>query len=294
MNSPITKLLCLALLAGLGTAATASEAIDRTLDMRADGLVRVDNVAGRVEFQAWDRPQVRVSGEAGDDVEEVEISSDSLGVQIRVRNREGVRRIDGTDLLLQIPVTASVEARTVSADLLLSGNRGGNVLLKSVSGDIEVAATPLRIDIKSVSGDIEFEGGTQRSSVETVSGDIVLRGLEGELRVSTVSGDVALESTALERGGFESVSGDLSLRLALAEGGRLTCDSLSGNIKLRLPASQEGRFDAQSFSGKIRSDFGDSQEVKRGPGVRLEYRQGEKGAEIRLESFSGDIEIRGD
>ena len=294
MNSPIAKLLCLVLLAGPVAAALAGEAIDRTLDMPADGLVRVENVAGRVEFQTWDQARVRVSGEAGDDVEEVEVSSDSLGVQIRVRNREGVRRIDGTELVLQVPVTASIEARTVSADLILTGSRGENVLLKSVSGDIEVEASPVRIDINSVSGDVEFEGSAKRSSVETVSGDIILRGLEGELRVSTVSGDVALESSAMERAGFESVSGDLSLRLAVADGGRLTCDSLSGNIKLRLPATQQGRFDAQSFSGEIRSDFGRAQDVSRGPGSQLDYRQGQKDAEIRLESFSGDIEIRSD
>jgi len=32
--------------------------------------------------------------------------------------------------------------------------------------------------------------------------------------------------------------------------------------------------------------------VSRGPGVTLQHREGDSGAQIRLETFSGDISIR--
>jgi len=272
--------------------AAHAEEIDRTLEMSEDGLVSVENVAGTVEFVTWDRAEVQVRGEAGRSVEEVEISSTSGGVQVRVVNRKGERRVDGTDLQLRIPEAASVEAETVSADITLKGSRGERVNLNSVSGDLEVEASPQRIDVQSVSGDVEFEGSVTRSSFETVSGEIVIVGASGEVRANTVSGDVTLEAGEVAQGRFEAVSGDLILSLSLADGGRLACDSMSGDVRLSLPSSQQAEFTAQSFSGSIHTDFGKSAQVSKGPGVMLEHRAGENGAKIRLESFSGDISIR--
>lgn len=274
-------------------AAVCGEEIDQTLAMPAGGLVAVENVAGTVEIATWDHAEVQIRGEAGSSVEEVEIASTSSGVQVRVVNRKGEHRVDGTDLQLRVPETANIEVETVSADLSLRGSRGETVVLRTVSGDLEVEATPKRIDLHSVSGDVEFEGAVARSSFETVSGEITIVGAAGEISANTVSGDVTLEAAGeVTQGRFEAVSGDLILSLSLAAGGRLACDSMSGDIKLSLPSAQQAEFTAQSFSGDIHSDFGDSVRVSRGPGVMLEHREGDNGAKIRLESFSGDISIR--
>lgn len=260
--------------------------------MPANGLVQVENLAGSIEFSTWDRPEAQIRGEAGDGVEEVEITATSNGVQIRVHNRKGHRHIDGTELYLRIPETASIEADSVSADISVTGNRGESILLNTVSGDIEINASPQQLELHSVSGDVEFEGSTKRSSVETVSGEIVLIGPEGEVSVSTVSGDVSLEAGEVARGKFESVSGDLTLTLSVGDSGRLSCDSMSGDVMLRLPASQQAEFTAQSYSGDLNSEFGKSTRVSRGPGIVLQHREGDNGAQIRLETFSGDISIR--
>jgi DUF4097 and DUF4098 domain-containing protein YvlB len=272
--------------------AVCGEEIDRTLDMPADGLIAVENVAGTVKFTTWDRAAVQIQGETGSSVQEVEINSTSRGVEVRVVNRKGEHRVDGTDLRLHIPVNADVEAETVSADISLEGSRGESVVLHTVSGDLEVAAEPQRVDLHSVSGDIEFEGGVARSSFETVSGEITIVGASGEISANTVSGDVTLEAGEVSQGRFEAVSGDLILALSIADGGRLACDAMSGDIQLSLPSSQKAEFTAQSFSGSIHTDFGNSTRVSKGPGVMLEHREGENGAKIRLESFSGDISIR--
>lgn len=290
-NRLVPAMLCLLALS-IPFAAFCGEEIDQTLAMPADGLVAVENVAGTVEIEAWDRDEVRVRGEAGKSVERVEVNSTSSGVEVRVINRKGDHRVDGTELDLRVPQRASIEIETVSADISLTGSRGESVILRTVSGDLEVAANPQRVDLHSVSGDVEFEGTVSRSSFETVSGEITVVGATGEISANTVSGDVTLEAGEVAQGRFEAVSGDLMLSLALADGGRLACDSMSGDIRLKLPASQQAEFTAQSFSGSIHTDFGDSVGVSRGPGVMLEHRAGDNGAKIRLESFSGDISIR--
>jgi DUF4097 and DUF4098 domain-containing protein YvlB len=270
----------------------SAESLNETREMAANGRVIVENMAGSVKFSVWDKAKIEISGELGDDVEKVEISESAKGIHVRVHHKPDIRRIEDTNLYLRIPVKASVEVESVSADIDVDGSEGDSIVINTVSGDVDADAAPQRLEIHSVSGDVEFEGQTSRSMVETVSGEISLRGVSGEVNVSTVSGDVSLIADEVDRARFESVSGDMKLDLAVNDGGRLTSDSMSGDLVLRLPAKQQASFTAQTFSGDIRSDFGDAARGSNGPGSVLEYDEGNNGASIRLESFSGDIHIR--
>ena len=280
-----------AVLMTFGSAALAEE-IDSTHEIPADGLVQVENLAGSVEFRTWDKAEVRITGRVADDVEKVEIETTSNGLRVEVRNKRNQRRVDPTHLELTVPVGASIEAEGVSADLMVEGSRGETIMLNTVSGDVEVEAESQRVELASVSGDVDFEGLAGRIKVESVSGDLSLEGIEGEVEASTVSGDMSVRGGVIDRARFESVSGDIMVALALADDGRLAGDSMSGNFRLRLPAGQEASFTAQSYSGNIQSDFGEVENVSRGPGSTLKTQLGENGARIRLETFSGDITIR--
>ena len=276
----------------LPSAAFAGTDIDQTVSMASDGLVQVENLAGRVEFTAWDRDEAQVRGEAGDSVEEVIIRETSSGVLVKIRNRKNERNMDGTDLYLRIPAKASIEAEGVSSDFTVRGSKGATITISTVSGDVEVEADAERVDLNSVSGEVELTGSAKRVNTESVSGDVTLYGVEGEVRASTVSGDLLAEGENLSRGQFETVSGDMVLSVAVADDGRLSCDAMSGDVKLRLPASQHATFNAQSYSGSIRSDFGKVVSVSRGPGSMLDEQVGNNSARIRVETFSGDITIR--
>lgn len=286
------KVLAVALAIMLPPAVFADTEIDQTISMPVDGLVQVENLAGRVEFSAWDRNEAQVRGKAGDSVEEVIIRETANGVLVKIRNKKNERNMDDTELYLRIPIGASIEAEGVSSDFTVRGSEGSSIALNTVSGDLEVEAEADRIELGSVSGDVEFSGVAQRVIAEAVSGDVTLYGAEGEVRASTVSGDLSLEGDGMSRGQFETVSGDVTLSVAVAEDGRLSCDAMSGDVKLRLPATQEARFNVQSYSGSIRSDFGKVVSVSKGPGSMLDEQVGNNGARIRVETFSGDITIR--
>ena len=111
------------------------------------------------------------------------------------------------------------------------------------------------------------------------------------MRISTVSGDVELSGTRVDRGRFETVSGDLLMSLDVTDGGNVNVQSMSGDVRLQLPADQQAYFNAQTFSGDIRSVFGEVREGSHGPGKSFSHREGNNGATIKLESFSGDIRI---
>jgi DUF4097 and DUF4098 domain-containing protein YvlB len=266
--------------------------VNEMREMAADGRVIVENIAGSIEFSVWDEAKIEISGELGDDVERLEITESADGVHVRVHHKSNLSRVDDTDLYLKVPVAASVEAESVSADIDVDGSKGESIVVNTVSGDVDADASPQRIEVHSVSGDVEFEGAASRTSIETVSGEITVSGVSGEINVSTVSGDVSLKTLDVDRGRFESVSGDMKLELAIGDGGRLSSESMSGDLVLRLPSTQQASFVAQTYSGDIRSDFGETARGSSGPGSILEYREGNNGTSIRLESFSGDIHIR--
>lgn len=271
--------------------ALAEGDVEEVRPLAADGHVWVENNFGEIVIQAWDREEIRISGYMSDDVRELEIRESGSGIRVRVDYHDR-RHIDGASLAITVPAGASVEAESVSGDIEAEGLRGEALELRTVSGDLEVAAEPQRLTLVSVSGDIDFTGTASRVEVESVSGEVELSGVDGEIRATTVSGDVTVAGgKSIQSGKFEAVSGDVELDVALAAGGRIIVSSMSGDIDLYLPRDQEAEFFAETFSGDIDTDFGRETNASRGPGSRLEYRQGGSGAVIKLNSFSGDVAV---
>ncbi len=283
--------LVIALLALAPLAALAGQAVDERWDIDANATISIENIAGEIVVQGWDKNEAHLTGELGKSVEELEIDASNSSLRIEVINRN-VRNIDSTELKLMVPRGASVDISAVSADVDVSGLDNEKLTASSVSGDVEVNASSKRVSIESVSGDVEFEGQTQRISAESVSGDIDLSGIAGDIEATTVSGDMELQADAIENAKLETVSGDITVKGEISGNGKLTAESMSGDVVIIMPASQIGLFKAQSFSGRIYTDFGSVSHAKHGPGSHLKHVEGSGGAEVRVESFSGNIKLK--
>ena len=273
--------------------ALAGQTVDERWDIDANATISIENIAGEIVVKGWDRNEAHLTGELGKSVEELKISASSSSLQIEVVNRSE-RNVDSTELKLMVPKGANVDISAVSADVDVTGLDNEKLTASSVSGDVEVNATSQRISIESVSGDVEFSGQTHRISAESVSGDIDLSGISGEIAATTVSGDVDLQTGPIESAKLETVSGDIVVNGEISDNGKLRAESMSGDVVIILPASQIGLFKAQSFSGRISTDFGSVSHAKHGPGSHLKHVEGSGGAEVRVESFSGNIKLKHD
>ena len=218
--------------------------------------------------------------------------------------------LHGDDLVVDgaVPLAVGVgpagEHRVALADIGREGELGVAVGGRSavgvldgcgaVAGDIDVKAASRRVSIETVSGDLEFSGDTSRISAETVSGDMNLSGIAGEIEATTVSGDMELQAGLVDSVKLETVSGDVTTVAEVSGNGKLSAESMSGDVTILLPASQDGLFRAQSFSGRISTDFGSVEQARHGPGSHLKYLAGSNGAEVRVESFSGNIRLKHD
>ncbi len=293
----LALLACMAASPLVSTPAQAATPINQTRPMEANGRIDIENLKGRIQVRAWDKPQVRISGSLGKGVEQfvVEGSAQHLTVQVRYPRRSSDRNTEPTDLILDVPRGVDLEIDGVSADISVMGTAGSSLDIESVSGDVTVGAAPREASIESVSGDVRAVLHSRKVDVESVSGDISVRGrLTGEIDVETVSGDVWIDSErqTVRRVSFASVSGDADIRVALADGGSIKTESVSGDTTLHLPKSLSARVRGKSFSGDLNIPGSKVIKTKYGPGSSVEHRYGSGSGEITIENFSGDTELR--
>lgn len=299
MTRPLPFLAPLLLVAG---AALAGTPIEQTRAVSANARIDVSNVKGTVSVSAWDRAEVAITGTLGDGARGLEVdgTADRLTIKVQGPSRQGWfswgsdTRMGDTDLVLKVPATASMKIDVVSADVTLDGVAGRLLEVGSVSGKLRLDTGADELGISSVSGNIELVGSASRAHLETVSGNIRTRGLGGQIKFDTISGDIDADNGAYREIGAGSVSGDISLRGKPASGARVDVDTMSGDVRLYLPADASTRLRAESFSGRIRSDFGEVQQASRGSGSRLDASAGGGDGQVKINTFSGDVEIRRD
>jgi DUF4097 and DUF4098 domain-containing protein YvlB len=295
---PSLKLIGAALLAAAITPAAqaASRPVDQKVAAGATGTVEIINVAGNVDLQGWDRPEVAVTGTVGDDVDRIELTASGTHVTMRVVEKKlsmGWGKDAGARLVVHVPAKSMLDVSLVSADLQLSGLQGDGHI-QSVSGDIRGEAGGNSLELTTVSGDVQLTArNAHELRMKTVSGDLMLTGPGGEVAFTTVSGDGHLELGAVSRLRLESVSGDMLIKGALAANGQVEASSVSGDVQLEFAGVPDADFELTAFSGDLRSCLANAQPVKEkyGPESKLNFRSGKGGGRVRVDTKSGDVSV---
>ena len=285
----------LALLVGTALPAWAATPIDQTRPLDARGTVEIDNQKGRIQVRTWDRPEVQVRGSLGNGVERLRIEGGGPRLEVKVEYPRNSNRSEPSILVLMVPTLASLEIESVAADVDVAGVAGRSLEIDSVSGSITAIGAPQEVEIDSVSGDQRLNLNSRMVGLDSVSGAVALRGrIVGEISVETVSGEIEIDSRggSVRRLDSSSVSGDATIATGLVEGGRISAESVSGNIRITAPRNLSARVTGESFSGDLSAPSASIQRAKYGPGASFEHRYGEGRGQIRLETFSGDAELR--
>jgi hypothetical protein len=231
-----------------------------TFEIRAASEADADRI--------FDRIRLRVTEGSGSlEIDEPREGAGGLGSLIRLFGGSG--RVDGI-VAVEAPAGCDLRYDGVSADVTATGFRGVQQY-RSVSGDLVLEGVAGELRVKGVSSDVSLRasGAVPALEINTVSGDVsAVAPQVGQLRVVTVSGDVEIEAALADGPGHrvETVSGDLSLGVA----GGLTVEvrGLSTDVDIRLPHRAEGSRD------------------------RRRYVIGGGGPDVLFSSMSGDIEVR--
>jgi len=274
--------------------AMARQSIDETRPASTDVRIHVENVTGDIMVTGWDRQQMHITGSLGDKAEKLAIDGDKNRWNVEVKYPRKYQDRPPTKLILHVPHGARLDLESVSADIDVQKISGKSLRSKSVSGDIKVSSSSHQISLQSVSGDVHAEGKTVDSEFESVSGDITVSGARDEVSLSTVSGDVLLEAGELSHGKFDTVSGNLILKLGIGPEAGIKIESMSGDVRLSLPKKVSARIRAETFSGDIRAPHGDIHKSRHGPGASWKYTAGNGDGEVTIHTFSGDITLHQD
>jgi len=295
-----TTAALVALTLALPAEAADGRSVDEHRAADPQGQVEIINVSGHIDVVGWDKPELEVAGTLRADVDRLDVTTAGSRTTVRavLKNMPGTHVGIGSGdsnaiLVMHVPLKSTLVASLISADLTVKDLQG-NQEIHTVSGDV-TTATAREARIRTVSGDIRLtaENESQLLEVATVSGDVHVTGGNGEIRVNTVSGDGVLSLGTLSRVNLKTVSGDYTVKLALAPDGRLEAQSVSGGFTLEFTGSlPPAEFDLQSFSGTLTTCFGKKPVSEGyGPGSRLSFREGAATAQVRIDTKSGDVSV---
>jgi hypothetical protein len=210
-----TTMMALAWVVAGSTAANAQQEDFRWSGRVAEGAgVRVQGISGSVRAELASGSEVEVVARTrGPDAARVRVAVEETASGITVcavhpgssgegsclgsgsRGRDGERYEASVDFTVRVPAGVRLSAALVEGPVTATGLRGP-VDVSTVSGDIRVSSTG-PVTANSVSGAIDATMGAVRdrgSSFNTVSGNITLRvasGVGAQVSVNTLSGAIA-------------------------------------------------------------------------------------------------------
>jgi len=276
-----------------------SRSINESRQVKADAEVRIDNLAGTVKVQGWDKNEVRVSGTLGAEVEKLQIEGGETSLDIKVvlpHHSHGDEDCSTcADLQIQVPKGSRIEVSTVSADVEAAGLTG-QVQFGTVSGNATVNSSASRISMRTVSGDVTVVGSAKGAGIDvnSVSGTMRVSDVDGSVDAENVSGDTKVVSRHLANLKLSATSGNLTFEGVPLKGGNYDINNVSGDVVLAVGSSPDARFDVSSFSGDIDNSFGPkpTRVSKYSPGMELHFTSGNAGATVVARTLSGDVHLQ--
>jgi DUF4097 and DUF4098 domain-containing protein YvlB len=274
--------------------AADGRAYSEHLSASPSGSVQIDNVAGSVTVNGWDKPEVDIQGQLGAMVERVDVSHTADHIVIKVILPQILNHMSGggADATLQvhIPMNSTLEVSTVSAPISIDGLDKAS-RLHSVSGDIRAGLAGADEEVNSVSGNVYVSGNPTLSTLRTstVSGTVFLTHGVGDISAHTVNGKLDLAVDGAKGVDVGSVSGAVAFRGHLLPDAHLKATAVDGKLSVQVSADAGFTYDIATFGGSIHTCFG--AQSGSGPVSGQVGTNGPGHATVHLSSLRGPIDF---
>jgi len=286
-RTPAALVALVFLLVGTSSVAVGQESIERGYPVDAGMRLKLWVPAGSVRLRAWDLDSLHIRGT----VDGGELFLGGARGAWKLMVESGGDDMVPAELDIRLPRGAQVSVKTVTATIVASDVSGW---FNSVSGDVILDGTTRHLEAETLDGDIAIDGRSPRLSARTGSGTIKVEGLFQDVRASSVSGGISILNKLVDRGRFESVSGDIRYRGHFAPESAVEFDSHAGTITLVMPDNVAGHFRFTTITGTIENTFSDDRPTPRpeGVGEDLEFTVGGAATGVVIRSFKGTIRLR--
>ena len=278
----------LATIAGgiLAAALAAAPQTDTTFTVQPGARLEVRNTGGDITVRTWDRNSVRIEAEHSSRTE-VDVESSGTVVRVQARSRYGPANI--VDYRITVPASMSVDLSGMYSEIDVQGAQG-DVAAQSVQGGITVRGGR-GVSARSVQGEVLVEGAQGQVRAGSTSEDVRVVGASGEVYTETVSGDIYLERITSGRVEAATVSGDVYYDGTIQPRGRYSFVTHSGDVVASVPEGADATISIATLGGDVDASFplpsrGDDL------GRRFSYTLGSGSAQVEMETFNGDVELR--
>ena len=250
-------------------------------------LVKAWNSAGTIRFVGWDKDSIVMRGRVPKSRHTLFTGTDSA-MKVGLEPKWGGTDTARADLVVYLPRRATVSAKSIIGDIAATDVSGW---FYSVSGSIRLSGSVSSATVESMSGNLDLDVATPWIKAQTGNGHLLLRGAAQDADLSTVSGTLSVASSAVLRGQFSSVSGEIQYAAAPAPGGIFEFSNHSGGVDLLLPASTSATLALSSITGAIANGFTRIRPVATAPhAVRITLGNG--AAQMTVRTFKGVIRLR--
>lgn len=268
----------------------AQEPLLRARALGPTASVKIFNPAGSVRIVGWDHDSIVVRGRVPRG-ERFFFGGSAQGVKFGVEDR-----IDGQDsppcsLVVYVPRRSHLSVKTASANITGTDISGW---FYSVSGAIHLSGSATSIEAETMGGNLSLDVVTPWVRARTGDGHLLLRGAPQDADASTIAGTLDIASTAILRGRFASVTGDIHYVGAPPTGGIFELSNHSGSVDLLLPQQAGGVFDLSTVTGEIENGYTQLRPIAdaAGRGRSLHLELGRDGGHITVRTFKGTIRLR--
>ena len=257
--------------------------------------IRLFAAVRKISVEGWDRDSVELSGVIAKEARaEMNVGSPSgapKGMKMFVEAETDQAGREG-NLLLRVPRNARVWVKTGSADLEVTGIRGG-LDLNVVGGSITVHGSPHDVRAESMDGDVIIDGAPEWLRAKTATGDITLHGGQ-DIGAATISGAIRTVGGEVERAKLEATTGAISFASAVARGASVEIDTHSGPVEIVLASGSAADLDVSTITGTIDNRFtlNRPNAGSEGRGMTLTSSSGMGGGRIVVRSFKGMVQLK--
>jgi hypothetical protein len=255
--------------------------------------LKIFGVAGSIRLVGWDRDSVMVTSRSRPPG--FFFIPDPNGVKMGVDQfRIGVLADRASDtvtpyhFVVHLPRQSRIAVRTTSADIDGTDVTGW---FATASGSIQLRGASATLDVESINGNIDVSASASWLRAQTGRGRLIVRGAVQDVDASTVDGELDIATSAIMRGRFSSVTGDIRYAGAPAAGSIFDLSNHSGAVDMALPRDASVAFDLSSITGTVENGLGQARPVAGGAhSMRLTLGRGE--AQMTVRTFKGTVRLR--
>ena len=270
--------------------ALAQQTIEHGKSATSDPYIRIYvGSSGSVSVSGWNRDSVDVSGTADETAGPFDMGGGADAMKMGLWAEDDPDAM--ADLSIRVPAGATVWLKVVGANVDVSAVTGG-LDVYSVTGDVRIDGNPRQVYAETMAGKVDISGSSPSVRAKTANGPITFRGESEDVSLNTVSGKLTVTVPMLQRGRFETVTGDIYFEGDLDRGSSTTFQTHGGGIELRLPRDAGADVSVTTVEGTLQNDFGGQRSRDDMSGREIELEIGAGGAAVMIHTFSGAISIR--